>query len=180
VVVVVTVVLAELVILLILLQYQDMAAAANGAARLAAQTVMHGAAVTLAMVVALAETVNHGAAVAELVDTLDEAAITVNGHRVAVAHQAEQTIVVTLALVLVAVLEYTDKEAQVKGFTRHGAAKTHQVAAAPAVAEDKLVDGDKIHGTALALNPIISMAARTVEAGADLVQVGLHHQATVP
>ena len=173
-------VLAELVTLLILALCQDTVVAANGAARLAAQTVMHGVAVTLAMVAEPVETVNHGAAAAEPVDTLDEVAITVNGHLAEGAHQAEQTIVVIQVLVLAEVSEFTDKDHQDKVSTLHGAAKTHQAVVAQAVAEDKLVAGDKIHGTALALNPIISMAARTVAAVAGLVQVGLHHQVTVP
>jgi hypothetical protein len=126
-----------------------------------------------------AETVNRGQAAVELVATLDEAAITVNGHLVAAAHQAAQTTVVTLAQVLAAALAYTGKEARAKDSIRHGAAKTHQVVAALVVVEDKLAAGDKIHGTALALNLIISMAAHTAAAAADLVQVGLHQQVTV-
>ena len=169
----------EIVTLLILLQYQDMAVVVNGAARLAAQTVMHGAVATLAMAAAQAETVNHEQVAAELVDTLDEVAITVNGHPAAVAHQAEQTIVVTQVLVLVEVSEFTDKDHQDKVSTLHGAAKTHQAVVAQAAAEDKPVAGDKIHGTVLALNLIISMAAHTAVAAVDLVQVGLHQQVTV-
>jgi hypothetical protein len=76
-------------------------------------------------------------------------------------------------------LAYTGKAARAKDSIRHGAAKTHQAAAELAVVEDKLAAGDKIHGTALALNLITSMAAHTAVAVADLVQVGLQVQVTV-